>query len=90
MGTGAAAQIEIQRVPFAPARSIEVLLDSPLEFVDSFPDPRAMTDQQLLDLINVLTDEEQETEYLRGVAQRKVLILRAELTRRSGGDDQPG
>ncbi len=63
---------------------------APLEFVDSVPDPREMTDHQLVELINVLTDEEQETEYLRTVAERKVLILRDELTRRSAGDDQPG
>jgi hypothetical protein len=48
-----------------------------------------MTDRQLIEVIDVLSYEEQETEYLRGVAERKVLILRAELARRSGGDDQP-
>ena len=51
--------------------------------VDSFPDPRALPDQQLVELIHVLTRDEQQTEYLRGVAARKVLLLRAELTRRS-------
>jgi hypothetical protein len=49
-----------------------------------------MTDHQLVELIDVLTNEEQETQYLRGVAGRKVLILRAELARRSSGDDQAG
>lgn len=51
--------------------------------VDSFPDPRSLTDQQLVELIHVLTRDEQGTEYLRGIAERKVRLLRAELTRRS-------
>jgi hypothetical protein len=57
--------------------------------LDSFPDPRTLSDEQLVDLIDELTREDQGTEYLRGVAQRKVQILRAELRRRSGsaGDD---
>ena len=46
-----------------------------------------MTPRELVELIDALTDEEQETEYLRGVSERKVLILRAELARRSGDDD---
>jgi hypothetical protein len=49
-----------------------------------------MTDHQLVEFIDVLTHEEQESEYLRGVAERKVLILRAELARRAGGNDQGG
>jgi hypothetical protein len=55
--------------------------------VDSFPDTRTLTDQELVQLIDVLTDEEQESEYLRGVAQRKVRLLRGELARRSGSAD---
>ena len=47
-----------------------------------------MTDQQLVELIDVLTHEEQESEYLRDVAERKVVILGAELARRSGEDDR--
>jgi hypothetical protein len=55
--------------------------------VDSFPDPRTLTDQELVELIDVLTRDKQETDYLRGVAQRKVAILRDELIRRSGSGD---
>jgi RsiG-like len=57
--------------------------------MDSFPDPRTLTDQKLVELIDALTRDNQETEYLRGVAERKVQVLRAELARRSGreGDD---
>ncbi len=55
--------------------------------VDSVPDPRILTDQQLVELIDVLTHDEQESEYLRDVTERKVQILRAELTRRSGSAD---
>jgi hypothetical protein len=47
-----------------------------------------MTDHQLVELIDFLTLEEQKSEYLRGVVERKVLILRAELARRSDGADQ--
>lgn len=60
----------------------------PPETVDGFPDPREMTDHQLVDLIDALTRDDQDSEYLRGVAERKVLILRDELARRFGGDDQ--
>jgi hypothetical protein len=48
-----------------------------------------MTDHQLVELIDRLTYDEPETEYLRGVSERKVLILHAELVRRSEGDDRP-
>ena len=51
--------------------------------MDSFPDPRELTDDQLVKLIGALTRAEPETEYLRGVARRKVEILRTELIRRS-------
>ena len=39
--------------------------------MDSFPDPRTLTDQQLVELIDLLTREKHDTEYLRVVAQRK-------------------
>jgi anti-sigma-K factor RsiG len=55
--------------------------------VDSFPDPRKLSKQELAELIDVLTRDEQETEYLRGVARRKVRLFRAELARRSGSAD---
>jgi len=55
--------------------------------LDSFPDPHELTDQQLVDLIDVLAHEDHATEYRRGVAQRKVELLRAELTRRFGSPD---
>lgn len=54
-----------------------------LHLMDSFPDPRMLTDQQLVELIEVLTRQEQSTEYLRGVARRKVRVLKGELARRS-------
>ena len=58
--------------------------------MDSFPDPRELTDQQLLELIDRLSRGDEETDYLRGVAERKVKILRAELIQRSGrSDDDP-
>ena len=58
--------------------------------MDSFPDPRGLTDQQLLELIDRLSRGDEQTDYLRGVAERKVKILRAELIHRSGlSDDDP-
>lgn len=58
--------------------------------MDSFPDPSELTDQQLVEFIDRLSHGEHETDYLRGVAERKVEILRAELVQRSGGsDDDP-
>jgi hypothetical protein len=56
--------------------------------MDTFPDPSELTNQQLVELIDALGQGDQETDYLRGVAQRKIEILRAELTQRSGGDDE--
>ena len=55
--------------------------------MDSFPDPRTLTDQELVDLIDALSHEEQQTDYLGVVAQRKVTVLREELARRSGSAD---
>ncbi|MGZ4285467.1 MAG: hypothetical protein ACXVHB_14930 [Solirubrobacteraceae bacterium] len=46
-----------------------------------------MSDEQLVDLIDELTTQDQETAYLRDVAERKVVVLRAELTRRSSSAD---
>lgn len=59
--------------------------------MDSFPDPRELTDQQLVELVDRLSHGDEETDYLRGVAEQKVKILRAELIKRSGrSDDDPG
>jgi hypothetical protein len=66
--------------PLAPRPSLPFLLDS-------FPDPHTLSDEQLAELIDVLTRDDQENEHLRGVTQRKVQILRAELIRRSGRTD---
>ena len=58
--------------------------------MDTFPDPRELTDQQLVEFIDRLSRGDQETDYLRAVAARKVKILRAEVIERSGrSDDDP-
>jgi hypothetical protein len=49
---------------------------------DTFPDIGSMSDQELKDLINQLTDEERETSYHRRVLHGKIDILRAELVNR--------
>jgi hypothetical protein len=49
---------------------------------DTFPDLGALTDQELKDLIQALTEEEHEVSYRRRILHGKIDILRAELVNR--------
>jgi hypothetical protein len=49
---------------------------------DTFPDLGALSDQELKDLIDSLTAEEQEVSYRRRILHGKIDILRAELVNR--------
>src|ERR1700712_2891675 len=50
--------------------------------MDTFPDLGSLSDQELKDLIQQLTDEEQEVSYRRRIRHGKIDILRAELVNR--------
>ena len=50
--------------------------------MDTFPDLGALSDQELKDLIQQLTEEEQEISYQRRILHGKIDILRAELVNR--------
>jgi len=52
------------------------------EYDETFPDMGNMSDQELKDLIQQLTEEEHETSYRRRVLHGKIDILRAELVNR--------
>ena len=59
--------------------------------METFPDLGALTDQELKELIQQLTEEEQELSYRRRILHGKIDILRAELVNRlrkkhEGGD----
>ncbi len=59
---------------------------------DTFPDLGSLTDEELKDLIQQLTDEENEISYQRRILHGKIDILRAELVNRlrkkhEGGED---
>ena len=49
---------------------------------ETFPDIGSMSDQELKDLIDELTEEEQEVSYRRRILHGKIDILRAELVNR--------
>ena len=49
---------------------------------DTFPDVGAMSDKELKELIDQLTDEEREVSYRRRLLHGKIDILRAELVNR--------
>lgn len=49
---------------------------------DTFPDVASMSDDELKDLIDRLTDEEREVSYRRRLLHGKIDILRAELVNR--------
>jgi len=49
---------------------------------DTFPDLGSLTDEELKDLIDKLTTEENEISYKRRVLHGKIDILRAELVNR--------
>src|ERR687883_211157 len=53
-----------------------------LRAMDTFPDLGSLSDQELKDLIQQLTDEEQEVSYRRWILHRKIDIFRAELVNR--------
>jgi hypothetical protein len=60
--------------------------------MDTFPDLGSLTDQELKDLIQQLTEEELEISYKRRILHGKIDILRAELVNRlrkkhEGGED---
>ena len=50
--------------------------------MDTFPDLGALSDGELKDLIQELTEEEQEVSYRRRILHGKIDILRAELVNR--------
>jgi hypothetical protein len=50
--------------------------------LDTFPDLGALSDHELKDLIQELTEEEQEVSYRRRILHGKIDILRAELVNR--------
>ena len=49
---------------------------------ETFPDLGSLSDQELKDLIQELTEEEQEISYQRRILHGKIDILRAELVNR--------
>jgi hypothetical protein len=50
--------------------------------MDTFPDLGSLSDQELKDLIQQLTDEEVDISYRRRILHGKIDILRAELVNR--------
>jgi hypothetical protein len=50
--------------------------------MDTFPDLGALSDQELKDLIQKLTEDEQEVSYQRRILHGQIDILRAELVNR--------
>lgn len=57
---------------------------------DTFPDLGALSDQELKDLIESLTAEEQEVSYRRRILHGKIDILRAELVNRLRKEHEAG
>ena len=53
-----------------------------MESEETFPNIGSMSDQELKDLIETLTDEEHEISYRRRILHGKIDILRAELVNR--------
>jgi hypothetical protein len=49
---------------------------------DTFPDVSSMSDKELKEMINELTDDERELSYRRRLLHGKIDILRAELVNR--------
>jgi hypothetical protein len=58
--------------------------------MDTFPDLGSLTDQELKELINQLTDEEMEISYQRRILHGKIDILRAELVNRLRKSNETG
>ena len=57
---------------------------------DTFPDLGSLSDQELRDLIDSLTEEENQISYKRRVLHGKIDILRAELVNRLRGTREQG
>jgi hypothetical protein len=53
--------------------------------LETFPDLGALSDQELKDLIQQLTEEEQDVSYRRRILHGRIDILRAELQNRLRG-----
>ncbi len=53
-----------------------------MESMDTFPDLGALSDQELKELIQQLSEEEQDLSYQRRILHGKIDILRAELVNR--------
>jgi hypothetical protein len=58
--------------------------------MDTFPDLEALSEQELKDLIQDLTEEEQELSYRRRILHGRIDILRAELVNRLRGRHEEG
>jgi hypothetical protein len=58
--------------------------------MDTFPDLGALSDEELKELIDQLTTEEQEVSYQRRILHGKIDILRAELVNRLGKKREEG
>ncbi len=58
--------------------------------METFPDLGALSDQELRDLIQELTEREQEVSYERRILHGKIDILRAELVNRLRNKHQGG
>jgi len=57
---------------------------------ETFPDVSSMSDQELKQLIDQLTDEERQISYRRRLLHGKIDILRAELVNRLKGHREAG
>ena len=57
---------------------------------ETFPDIASLSDQELKDLIESMTDEEQEISYKRRILHGKIDILRAELVNRMRSKREKG
>jgi len=58
--------------------------------MDTFPDLGSLSDSELKELINQLTEEEMEISYKRRILHGKIDILRAELVNRLRDKHQRG
>ena len=61
-----------------------------MTYDETFPDIGSLSDEELKDLIDELTDEEREVSYRRRVLHGKIDILRAELVNRLKGKREAG
>src|SRR4030095_2623201 len=79
MGCGSSAKPQplLEEALYSPFRRF-----SERTALDTFPDLGALSDQELKDLIQELTEEEQEISYQRRILHGKIDILRAELVNR--------